>query len=71
MYFRNLTKYACSAPKSSTCHLVEFLPLVSFPVVLSRIAIDVAHQLPDEVKDVLSTVPYISKSGMAALHTHC
>jgi hypothetical protein len=71
MYFGNLTKYARSAPKSGACHLVGFLPSVSFPAVLSRIAIDVAHQLPDKVKDVLSTVPRISKSGMAALHTHC
>ncbi|KAG2335865.1 hypothetical protein BDR05DRAFT_1006378 [Suillus weaverae] len=27
--------------------------------------------LPDKVKDILSTLPRISKSGMAALHTHC
>ncbi|KAG1789842.1 uncharacterized protein HD556DRAFT_1446632 [Suillus plorans] len=27
--------------------------------------------LPDRVKDVLSNLPRISKSGIAALHTHC
>ncbi|KAG1853937.1 hypothetical protein DFJ58DRAFT_728071 [Suillus subalutaceus] len=27
--------------------------------------------LPDRIKDVLSDLPRISKSGMAALHTHC
>ncbi|KAG1779369.1 hypothetical protein EV702DRAFT_1214493 [Suillus placidus] len=54
MYFGNLTKYACSAPKSGACHLVGFLP-----------------SLPDKVKDVLSGLPRMSKSGMAALQTHC
>jgi hypothetical protein len=29
------------------------------------------HQLPDKVKDVLSGLPRMSKSGMAALQTHC
>jgi Plavaka transposase len=33
MYFGNLTKYARSAPKSGACHLVGFLPSVSFPTV--------------------------------------
>ncbi|KAG2046937.1 hypothetical protein BDR06DRAFT_1014331 [Suillus hirtellus] len=27
--------------------------------------------LPDKVKDILSNLPRVSKSGMAALHTHC
>ncbi|KAG2060721.1 hypothetical protein BDR06DRAFT_986857 [Suillus hirtellus] len=54
LYFGNLTKYAHSAPKSSTCHLVGFLP-----------------SLPDRVKDLLSSLPRISKSGITALHTHC
>lgn len=31
MYFGNLTKYARSSPKSGACHLVGFLPSVSFP----------------------------------------
>ncbi|KAG2060731.1 hypothetical protein BDR06DRAFT_1054389 [Suillus hirtellus] len=54
LYFGNLTKYACSAPKSGACHLIRFLPL-----------------LPDSVKDVLSSLPRILKTGIAALHTHC
>jgi hypothetical protein len=28
-------------------------------------------QLPDSVKDILSTLPRISKTGIAALQTHC
>jgi len=28
-------------------------------------------QLPDRVKDVLSALPRISKSGITALHAHC
>lgn len=71
MYFGNLTKYARAAPKSGACHLVGFLPSVSFPDVPLRIAINVVYQLPDKVKDILSSLPRISKSGMAALHTHC
>jgi hypothetical protein len=71
MYFGNLTKYARSAPKSGACHLVGFLPSVSSPTVLSRIAINTVYKLPDKVKDVLSSLPRISKSGMATLHTHC
>ncbi|KAG1774476.1 hypothetical protein EV702DRAFT_1280579 [Suillus placidus] len=27
--------------------------------------------LPDSIKDILSSLPRMSKSGMAALHTHC
>ncbi|KAG2054886.1 hypothetical protein BDR06DRAFT_982182 [Suillus hirtellus] len=27
--------------------------------------------LPDSIKDVLTTLPRVSKSGMASLHTHC
>lgn len=34
MYFGNLTKYARSAPKSGACHLVGFLPSVSFLMYL-------------------------------------
>ncbi|KAG2103163.1 hypothetical protein BD769DRAFT_1676420 [Suillus cothurnatus] len=45
LYFGNLTKYACLAPKSGACHLLR-----------------------DNIKDVLSTLPWISKSGMAVLH---
>lgn len=30
LYFGNLTKYARAAPKSGACHLVGFLPFVSF-----------------------------------------
>jgi hypothetical protein len=30
-----------------------------------------AHQLPNKVKDVIHKLPWISKSGIAALHTHC
>jgi hypothetical protein len=37
MYFGNLTKYARSAPKSGACHLVGFLPSVSFPTVPSSV----------------------------------
>jgi hypothetical protein len=71
LYFGNLTKYACSAPKSSTYHLVGFLPSVSSLAVSLRIATDIIHQLPDRVKDLLSSLPRISKSGITALHTHC
>lgn len=31
----------------------------------------IVYQLPDKVKDILNDLPRISKSGMAALHTHC
>ncbi|KAG2060000.1 hypothetical protein BDR06DRAFT_967528 [Suillus hirtellus] len=31
----------------------------------------IAYQLPDKVKDIFRSLPRISKSGMAALHTHC
>jgi hypothetical protein len=37
MYFGNMTKYARSAPKSGACHLVGFLPSVSFPILPSSI----------------------------------
>jgi len=37
LYFGNLTKYAHSAPKSSACHLVGFLPSVSSPIILVRV----------------------------------
>lgn len=33
LYFGNLTKYARSSPKSGACHLVGFLPSVSFPYI--------------------------------------
>jgi hypothetical protein len=71
MYFGNLTKYARSAPKSGACHLVGFLPSVSSPPILLMISQTTVHQLPDKVKDVLSGLPRMSKSGMAALQTHC
>lgn len=71
MYFGNLTKYARTAPKSGACHLVGFLPSVSFPTVPSSDALIFSRQLPDKVKDILSSLPRVSKSGMAALHTHC
>jgi hypothetical protein len=32
---------------------------------------DQVFKLPDSVKDILSSLPRISKSGMAALQTHC
>lgn len=34
LYFGNLTKYACSAPKSGACHLVGFLPSVRYSLLL-------------------------------------
>jgi hypothetical protein len=71
MYFGNLTKYTRAAPKSGACHLVGFLPSVSSSTVSSSISLIFASQLPDSVKDVLNILPRISKSGMAALHTHC
>jgi len=71
MYFGNLTKYTRSAPKSGTCHLVGFLPSVGSFIVSLSISLIFVCQLPDSVKDVLSMLPRISKSGMAALHTHC
>lgn len=71
LYFGNLTKYARSAPKSGACHLVGFLPSVSVPTIVLSVTLICLHQLPDKVKDVLSRLPRISKSGMAALHTHC
>jgi hypothetical protein len=48
-----------------------FLPSVSFPTVPSSDTLIFSRQLPDKVKDVLSSLPRVSKSGMAALHTHC
>ncbi|KAG2057336.1 hypothetical protein BDR06DRAFT_878217 [Suillus hirtellus] len=30
-----------------------------------------AYQLPDSIKDLLSTISHISKTGMASLQTHC
>jgi hypothetical protein len=71
LYFGNLTKYARSAPKSGACHLVGFLLSVSVPTVVLSVTLIFLHQLPDKVKDILSCLPRISKSGMAALHTHC
>ena len=71
MYFRNLTKYVRCAPKSAACHLVGFLPSVSSHGIRSSILTDSICQLPDSVKDLLNTLPRISKSGMAALQTHC
>jgi hypothetical protein len=71
LYIRNLIKYAHSAPKSNACHLVGFLPLVSSPAALSKITLNISHQLPNKIKDVLSTMPCISKSSTATLHTHC
>lgn len=72
MYFGNLTKYARSAPKSGACHLVGFLPSVSFTSLPhSGVTLILPHQLPDRVKDIIHNLPRISKSGMAALHTHC
>lgn len=40
VYFGNLTKYVRSSPTSGSCHLVGFLPLVSFFVVHTPTAID-------------------------------
>jgi hypothetical protein len=71
MYFGNLTKYTRSAPKSGACHLVGFLPSVGSFIVSLSISLIFVCQLPDSVKDILSMLPRISKSGMAALHTHC
>lgn len=71
LYFGNLTKYARSAPKSGACHLVGFLPSVSVPTVVLSVILIFPHQLPDKIKDVLNDLPRISKSGIAALHTHC
>jgi hypothetical protein len=37
LFFRNLKKYARSAPKSGACHLVGFLPFVGqLPPMLLR-----------------------------------
>jgi hypothetical protein len=71
LYFRNLTKYAWSLPESGACHLVGFLPSVSPPDYETVIYINFSCQLPDNVKDILSGLFRISKSGMALLHTHC
>jgi hypothetical protein len=71
LYFGNLTKYARSAPKSGACHLVGFLPSVGHCLPLTCIPLTLYIQLPDNVKDVFSSLPRISKSGMAALHAHC
>jgi hypothetical protein len=73
VYFGNLTKYVRSSPTSGSCHLVGFLPSVSpFSACLST-AVDngCPCQLPDNIKDILSNLPRMSKSGMASLHTHC
>lgn len=32
---------------------------------------DYLRQLPDNIKDILSSLPRISKTGLASLHTHC
>jgi hypothetical protein len=34
-------------------------------------AIDDHWQLPDAIKDILSNLPRMSKTGMASLQTHC
>jgi hypothetical protein len=74
LYFGNLTKYARTLPESGACHLVGFLPSVSPPdyeTFILVIYINFPCQLPDNVKDILSGLFRISKSGMASLHTHC
>ena len=73
LYFGNLTKYARSLPQSGACHLVGFFPSVSSIVGCFSIAIDVncTCQLPDGIKDTLSSLSRVSKTGMASLHTHC
>jgi hypothetical protein len=47
LYFGNLTKYARSAPKSSACHLVGFLPSVSklHPELLFSLTSDFSFQI--------------------------
>lgn len=71
-YFGNLTKYVRSSPTSGSCHLVGFLPSVSPPdCIFPALFIRYPRQLPDSVKDVLSSLPRISKTGMASLFTHC
>ncbi|KAG2045982.1 hypothetical protein BDR06DRAFT_852944, partial [Suillus hirtellus] len=65
LYFGNLSKYARSAPNSGAGHLVGFLPSIS------SFSLPLRNALPDSIKDVLSSLPRMSKSSMAALHTHC
>lgn len=73
LYFGNLTKYVRSSPQSGACHLVGFLPSVS--LIGCRLLTDylcqLPSQLPDGIKDVLSGLSRISKTGMVSLQTHC
>jgi hypothetical protein len=73
LYFGNLTKYVRSLPQSGACHLVGFLPSVSLIgcLVLTGRLCQLPCQLPDSIKDVLSGLSRISKTGMVSLHTHC
>lgn len=71
LYFGNLTKYARSSPRSGACHLVGYLPSVSFLECYNYVYFSWPCQLPDSIKDLLSTLRGMSKTGMASLHAHC
>jgi hypothetical protein len=71
LYFGNLSKYARSAPTSGACHLVGFLPSVCCLPYFATLLMLTLLKLPDSVKDVLSSLHRITKSGIAALNAHC
>lgn len=72
LYFGNLSKYIRAAPGSGACHLVGFLPSVCCLLPMSWGPINVSpSKLPDSVKDILRSLPRISKSGITALNAHC